>query len=1204
VICPSCGTPNEAGRKFCGECGTRLAAICASCGTANSPGTRFCGECGTALEGAASPGPAVSASASPGRDGAPGPFEAMTRAVGGSAAGSAATPVSERRLVTVLFADLVGFTTISEGRDPEEVRELLSRYFEVAREVIERYAGTVENFIGAAVMGVWGAPTAHEDDAERGVRAALEVIDAVKDLGPGLQARAGVLTGEAAVTVGARGQGMVAGDLVNTASRLQSVAGPGMVLVGETTQQSTSGSIAYEPAGEQLLKGKTAPVTAYHALRVVARRGGAGRGDKLEPPFVGRDSELRLLKDLFHTTSREKRVRLVSVTGQGGIGKSRLAWELRKYADGVAQDLFWHEGRSPAYGQGITFWALGEMVRARAQLLETDDPETTRGKIVTSVARWFPEGDEHDRVVRALGALLGVADAPAGGGDELFGAWRLYFERMAEQYLVTMVFEDLHWADPGTLDFIDHVLEWCRNVPILIVTLARPELLEHRPDWGAGRRNFLALDLEPLGEESMRELLKGIVPNLSEPAVRSIVARAEGIPLYAVETIRMLAADGRLRELPDGGFEPVGDVGELAVPNSLHALIAARLDALEPADRTLVQDAAVLGQSFTPAGLSAVSGIGEAALLTRLRELVKADLLTEERDDRSPERGQFAFVQALIREVAYSTLSLKDRRSRHLAAARFFESLGDDELAGALAAHYVAAFKATTDPAEAAPLGTQARLALKGAADRADALGSPRQALAFLDQAIEITTNEPELADLLERAIAPATVSADYNRALELAPQLRRLRQAMGDQTGEAMAAALEIEALWVSRQREHATKLLEQDLPRFENLGDHSATVRLLLVAAQSENAGRNYERGTQYADRGLAIAERIGDAELATRLLMIKGSIAQYQGRLWEAIALAQGARLLAEQHGLAASVHRANGNLSNALALDDPRSTVDLEKETLAYNRRNGRRENEAITLGNLAEDIRRTGEWDWVLRELDGTINRDGAILTDLILEMSRALLLTYRGQIPDDEVEALLERVQAADDDDVKNSAYDLKAARAAVRGDFGGASAAWETQAAESPLNAPYSLAKAGAAAVLAGDAAGARRVLEGLEAIGTRGRAVEADAILIRSGIAGLEGDPAASLAGLRSALVRYRDLGLPWDEALVGVTAAVAVGTDEPEVTGWLEESRAIYERLKAKPLLDLVDRLRARVRDHGDRQSLEAGRTGARHEAETSA
>ena len=321
MSCPNCGSFNEPGRKFCGECGTKLALVCPNCGTPNTAGTKFCGECGTPMAGAAAAAPIV---------GALGAAAASASAGLGAAAGDAtATPIAERRLVSILFADLVGFTSLSEGRDPEEVRELLSRYFDAAREQIRRYGGTVEKFIGDAVMAVWGAPTAHEDDAERAVRAALEVVDAVRLLAPGLEARAGVLTGEAAVTVGATNQGMVAGDLVNTASRLQSVAPPGVVLVGESTKRATESSIAYEPGGDHTVKGKTAPVTAFRAMRVVAERGGRGRGDRLEAPFVGRDAELRLLKDLTHTTARERRIRLVSVTGQGGIGKSRLAWELK-----------------------------------------------------------------------------------------------------------------------------------------------------------------------------------------------------------------------------------------------------------------------------------------------------------------------------------------------------------------------------------------------------------------------------------------------------------------------------------------------------------------------------------------------------------------------------------------------------------------------------------------------------------------------------------------------------------------------------------------------------------------------------------------------------------------------------------------------------------------------------------------------------------
>ena len=1199
MTCPSCGTPNEPGRKFCGECGTRLAVACASCGTPNAPGTRFCGECGAALAAEAPParadglgggGPgAESALRSGGVAGSGGSGGAGAGGAGAGPGGSP-TPIAERRLVTVLFADLVGFTTISEGRDPEEVRELLSRYFDAARDAIERYAGTVEKFIGDAVMAVWGAPTAHEDDAERAVRAALDVVDAVKALAPGLQARAGVLTGEAAVTVGARGQGMVAGDLVNTASRLQSVAPPGMVLVGEATQRSSSGAIAYEPAGEHLLKGKDAPVAAYHALRVVARRGGAGRGDRLEPPFVGRDSELRLLKDLFHTTSREKRVRLVSVTGQAGIGKSRLTWELRKYGDGVAEDIFWHEGRSPAYGQGITFWALGEMVRARAQLLETDDPETTRRKLEESVSRWFPDGEEHARVVRALGALLGVSDAPGGGADELFGAWRLYFERMAEQYLVTMVFEDLHWADPGTLDFIDHVLEWSRNVPILIVTLARPELLEIRPDWGAGRRNFLALDLEPLAETSMRELLKGLVPDLSEPAVRSIVARAEGIPLYAVETIRMLAADGRLREREDGGFEPVGELGELAVPDSLHALIAARLDALDQADRALVQDAAVLGQSFTPAGLAAISGIDESSLVTRLRELVRADLLTEERDDRSPERGQFAFVQALIREVAYSTLSLRDRKSRHLAAARFFESLGDDELAGALAAHYLSAFRATTDPTEAAPLGTQARLALRGAAERAEALGSLKQAMAFLVQALDVATEDAEKADLLERIVQAAWTGGEYANALEIAPELQALRVSMGDRSGAAKAAALHAETLYSMRQRDQAVRMAEDALAEYEDMPDDPNVLRLVGNLASAAVMTREYDIARTMTDRALAAAERLAMPDLAARMLQMKGAMAQFQGRLWEAIALTEGARRLAEQHGLTDYAHRINGSLANILALDDPKATAAVEREIVEYARRMGRRENETITIGNMAEDIRRTGDWDWIVGELERAIRDDDRSVNDLLLETALLEFRISRGQAGQAELDEVALRLEQLNDFDVKLAAYSLRAIIDLIAGDFQAAAAAWISFAEGSALNAPYALPKAGHAAVLAGDAALAQKVVDRLVELGSRGRAIEADMDGIRAGILAIGGDHQPAKAAFRDVRSRFHELGLAWDVAFNGLVAAVRLDSTDPEVAGWIADARTLFERLRARPFAALLDSVA------GAAESAESGSSGS--------
>ena len=375
MTCPSCGTSNTPGRKFCLECGAPLPEDARSAVLATSP----------------VPSSAETAGAPSRRDGQTGaaidPGARSARADEGCRRRGGLGLTTERRLVSVLFADLVGFTSRAEGRDPEEARELLGRYFEVSRETIERYGGTIEKFIGDAVMAIWGAPVAREDDAERAVRAGLDLVDAVHRLEPGLEARVGILTGEAAVNLGARGQGMVAGDLVNTASRLQSVAAPGTVLVGEATRRAAEAAIAFEHAGEPTLKGRTAAVAASRAVRVVAEVGGRGRSQVLEAPFVGRDDELRLLKDIYHAMAREGRARLVSITGQAGIGKSRLGWELEKYFDGLVETVYWHDGRSPAYGEGVTFWALGEMVRLRAGLAEGDDVATTRARISVNVGR-------------------------------------------------------------------------------------------------------------------------------------------------------------------------------------------------------------------------------------------------------------------------------------------------------------------------------------------------------------------------------------------------------------------------------------------------------------------------------------------------------------------------------------------------------------------------------------------------------------------------------------------------------------------------------------------------------------------------------------------------------------------------------------------------------------------------------------------------
>ena len=946
MICSNCGTENEPGRKFCKECAARLALLCSACGSPNSPDAKFCGECATPI---VSPGPigasvnvAVSPASAPPADAAAG---------------------AERRLVSVLFADLVGFTTFSENRDAEETRDLLTRYFEMAQSVIERHGGVVEKFIGDAVMAVWGAPTAHEDDAERAVRAALELVAAVPGLGDGsspIQARAGVLTGEAAVTIGATNQGMVAGDLVNTASRLQSAAAPGTVLVGEATYRAASNSIAFEPAGEQSMKGKASPVPAWRAIAVGARRGGSGRSEILEPPFVGRDEELRLLKDLFDATARERKSRLISVVGQAGIGKSRLAWEFEKYLDGVVDTAYWHEGRSPSYGEGISYWALVEMVRRRAGIAEGDDRETVRARLDVTLEQFVPDPGERRWVAPRLAGLLGIEELPAEGREELFSAWRTFFQRMAEQAPVILVFTDLHWADQGMLDFVENLLTSARNDPIFVVALARPELLERRPDWGNSVRSVTRLTLEPLAAEQIREMLEGLVPGLPAAALRSIVERSEGIPLYAVETVRMLL-DRELLVPEDGRFRLTGDLGSLGVADTLQALVASRLDANRPEDRALLQDASVLGQSFALEALAAVAGEDAAALADRLDRLVRRQLFTVIADQRSPERGQYQFVQSVVREVAYASLARPDRRVRHLAAARFLEALGDEETAGVLASHYFAAYQASKAGPEADTLAAQARLALVAAADRAAALQSHRQAIGYLEQAITVTADKAEQAALYERAAEMGDHISDYESAAAHARAARELYRSLDDLPGVLRAATWMGRHFTSGKLEPQAVAVFEEALADGAEIGDSPEYAALLAELSRVYMMTDRSGESIVTADRALELAGKHRMVRPVVEALINKGTSLLGVGRITEAAALLRGAAAEADRHGLTMGALRARNNLLGAIGDEDQREAMALMEESYQLALRLGNQGFVHQFLMLLAGSSLGTGDW---------------------------------------------------------------------------------------------------------------------------------------------------------------------------------------------------------------------------------------------------
>jgi class 3 adenylate cyclase/tetratricopeptide (TPR) repeat protein len=1165
MICSSCGTENRPGRKFCAQCATPLATICPACGAANDPGDRFCGECAVALPagGAGSAGLRAAGLAA-GR---------VTTTTPPSATATPG-PISERRLVSVLFADLVGFTPFAEERDPEEVRETLSRYFELASETVGRYGGTVEKFIGDAVMAVWGAPVAHEDDAERAVRAALELVATVAALGPPIQARAGVMTGEAAVTVGATNQGMVAGDLVNTASRLQSVAPPGGVFVGEATHRAASRAIAFEAAGEQSVKGKSGTVTAWRALRVVAEVGGRNRSEALEAPFVGRSEELRLLKDTFHATSRDRRSRAIGVIGPAGIGKTRLAWEFLKYADGLVETVWWHEGRSPAYGDGITFWALGEMVRARCGLLETDDEPTTRAKVASTLERFVHFDDEREWIEQAILTLLGIGSgAPT---DQLFSAWRTFFERLADEAPVIMVFEDFHHADAGLVEFIDHLLERSRNHPIVVITLARPELLDRFPDWATGKRNFISIHLDPLGAEAMTELLAGLVPGLPASAASAIVAQADGIPLYAVETVRVLVADGRL-SLRDGVYVPHDELTDLAVPETLTALIASRLDGLPAADRSIVSAAAVLGQSFTVAGLAAVAGVDESDLEPRLRTLVRQEIFRIEADPRSPERGQFVFVQALVREVAYRTLSRVDRTRRHVAAARYFESLDSTELAGALSGQYLAAFQNATSTDEAAALKAQARVALGAAGARAAALGSPDEGVRFLDQALTVTDDPAAEADFLERAGAWSADAAHYEAAIGYLERALALQREVGDRLGAVRVLALLGTALLTGRQNDLALELLTAASDEFADLWPDRSLIALRSQLARAHMLREDNRQSIEIIEPVLEVAERTNLLGVLADGLVTKGTALDSLGRTREGLAVIATGEAVALEADLAVVALRGLNNRIVTQRWVDPRACLAAAREGVEIAWRIGNRSYAFDLMEKVSTMMWATGDWDGILATAAAGLAGDPEPGNRVAFLWVPAQVRVSRGEPIAPLLDPLLEALEAITDPQIKWVRAQAEAYPLFVAGRLPEAARAWREGARKFDVFAPESLFMAAVASLRSGDGALAAEALHELEE--SRSAPLQAPVILarrtlIQAGLAALDGDRPGALSRFETALRTQRDLGMPFEEVLTALVMRAVLDPATPEVRIVVQRARDFLTAVSGKPFLDQLE------------------------------
>ena len=866
----------------------------------------------------------------------------------------APTATTERRLVSVLFADLTGYTSFAEGRDSEDTRRFLGNYFDRSREVIEGFGGMVEKFIGDAVMAVWGADVAHEDDPERAVRAGFELVDLVAKLStdedaPDLALRVGVNTGEAAVGPGDDHMGFVTGDLVNTASRFESAADPGSILVGETTMTSASRAIAFESAGDKTLKGKSLPVPSWKALRVLAEVGGRGRVETLEPPFVGRAEELRLLKDLLDSVGRDSKARMVSFVGEAGIGKSRVVWEFLKYVDGLVDDTYWHEGRSPSYGDGVTFWAVSEMIRRRAGILETDPDDVAGAKLDDALQTHVADPDDRAWIKPRASAVLGIGDAPPGDRAELDAAVRAFFEGVSTLGTTVLVFEDLHWADTALLDFVDELTDWWRDRPILIITLARPDLLDKRPTWGTGRQGVISSTLGILKDDEMTELVRGTVPGLPDSAVETIVERAAGVPLYAVELLRSLISQGDL-EGEDGVYRVLGDIGETPVPESLQAVIGARLDRLDPEDRALIQDAAVLGQFFSLERLSVVTGEPIDVLEARVSQLSRRELIEPVRDPRSPERGQYRFLQGLIRDVALGRMSKEARRSRHLAVAAHMEQQLDPEIAVVVASHYMQALEATAEGADHDEIKEKALRSVAAAAQRAADLSAWDQVVSISTKGLELTETDAEKVVFWEHlqlayfyetqgelAEKYGQMALDYHLDVGNDADTWRIMRKLGF-------------ALVNQGHRDRAVTLLSPLIDNREDLDSDPELAKAAVVYCRAMML-QNIDAG-ETMDRAIAAAEKFDLKPYVIDGLITKASYSDKQGRLTEATFLLQGAIALAKELDLTQETSRGLNNLGFMSAAVDLAVTIQTLEEALEVARRSGQRVLVQWFIGQMA------------------------------------------------------------------------------------------------------------------------------------------------------------------------------------------------------------------------------------------------------------
>ncbi len=1130
---------------------------CPACGEENPERARFCWSCGTAL----------------------------TEPVRSAA--------EERKVVSILFVDLVGFTAASEVADPEDVRARLRPYHARVKQEIERFGGTVEKFVGDAVMAVFGAPIAHEDDAERAVNAALRILSAIDQLNeetPGLElaVRGAVNTGEAMVTLGARpaeGEGIVAGDVVNTASRLQSAAPGGGIVVGEATYRTTRALFEYEPLEAVMVKGKKEPLPIWQAT-AARRRFGVDLDPTPQTPLIGRDDDLALLRSTFARTLRDSSTQLVTVTGEPGVGKTRLLAEFRRWVDDQPELVFWRQGRSLPYGEGITYWALGEMVKAHAGILESDTLEEAAAKLAVAVAEASEDAAERDWLNVRLGPLVGAAGAAAGERDESFTAWRRFVEGVAAQRPLVLVFEDLHWADDALLAFVEHLVDWSTDVALLVLCTARPELYERHPGWGGGKRNSNTISLFPLAPDDTARLIAALLHKAVLPAEtqKALLEQAGGNPLYAEEFVRMLADRGVLTE--DGALRET----DIPVPESVQALIAARLDTLPPDRKALLHDAAVVGKVFWAGVIAAMGDREPGAVRDGLHELARKELVRSARTSSVRDQAEYSFWHLLVRDVAYGQIPRAERAHKHVAAARWIESMAGERLidhAELLAHHYEQALDLAraTGSEEEDELIRQARRFIVLAGDRATSLDLTKARSYYLRAVDLFPPDEPERADVLCKA---AWCQIDRTATETYVDEALALYRRYGNELGEGGALVLRAHLSFLGGDRAKTEDLI-------------SDAIRLL----ERHPPGRELAEARTRRIGGLAIGGRSREAldEIEDALPLVEGLSLRYlEGRLlqYRGIArcdLGDPDGIDDVERGLSVGLDAGDLNTagigysnlgSTAWMVRSPKASADVYRTGIEFTQRRGMLGNEMWLRAEMTWSLFDLGEWAELLRLADQVIEWERgrpAGYQTLIALPQKTLVLFQRGRIVEASalVDDFLPRSRVARDPQALAPALSAAAAVAAERGDLTAAVALakeYETAICEAPSpQASAHLPELVRIALAGGAYDLGRRLLElSPFELGRPGHAVVAARAVLAEG----NGETEEALALHREAAERWAGYGYVLGEAssLCGAGRCLLALGRPFDSTAPLTAALDLFKRLGATPSVDRVDEILARA------------------------